>query len=618
MNVMTAVGERYGFTIDQPISEIKKRTLQQIFDGFGDEEFDVKLGGRFRGKTTKTMFPGITQYVSERYHESESDWVRKKLEPFMTQKACSACGGARLNLYARNVFIEGKSLGEVVNMSIPQCKNWVDGLEVTPMNSDILKPIKKELLDRLGFLENVGLSYLTLSRTANTLSGGEAQRIRLATQIGSQLQGVLYVLDEPSIGLHQRDNHKLIGTLKNLQELGNTVLVVEHDEDTMRSADHVIEIGPASGKHGGELVFSGTIKEMEKAQTETADFLFGRQEIAVPKKRRKPLGWIKIKGAEENNLQKINADIPLGVFAGITGVSGSGKSSLINKILVPRLANDLNRASKTIGKHKSIEGIDQLDKLISIDQSAIGRTPRSNPATYTKIFDDIRALFANTADARVRGYTAGRFSFNVKGGRCEACKGDGLKKIEMHFLPDVYVPCEKCSGKRYNSETLEILYRGKSIYEVLEMSFAEAVDFFEHLPKLQRKVQMVNEVGLGYISLGQSATTLSGGEAQRVKLANQLIRPSTGQTIYVLDEPTTGLHFSDVKKLLKVLQRLVDMGNSVLVIEHNLDVVKCCDYVIDLGPEGGSGGGMIVAKGTPEEVAKQKGTYTGQYLKGML
>ncbi|MCB9809894.1 excinuclease ABC subunit UvrA [Candidatus Peribacteria bacterium] len=631
-SVLQAVGEVYGFSIDEPISKIKPEVLQRLFDGFGEEEFSVSLRGQFRGKVTKTTFPGISQQTEQRYNESDSDYMRKKLEQFMQEQQCAVCDGTRLNDYARSVYLppdlskkqhkdlraEGINLPSVVRMSVPDCKAWVERLNPTPANERILNPIKKELIERLGFLENVGLGYLTLSRTANTLSGGEAQRIRLATQIGSHLQGVLYVLDEPSIGLHQRDNQRLITTLHHLRDLGNTVIVVEHDEDTMRSADYLIEIGPKSGQYGGQLVYSGTLEAMEQSHTETADYLFGRKKIAVPKTRRKPVGQLKIRGATENNLQDVDVDIPLGVLVGVTGVSGSGKSSLINRILVPTLANELNRASRPVGKHTKITGVEQLDKLISIDQSAIGRTPRSNPATYTKIFDDIRTIFAGTSDARVRGYQAGRFSFNVKGGRCESCKGDGLKKIEMHFLPDVYVPCETCNGKRYNSETLEILYRGLSIYDVLELSIDEAVKFFEHLPKLHEKLEMMQDVGLGYITLGQSATTLSGGEAQRVKLANQLIRKATGQTMYILDEPTTGLHFSDVAKLLKVLQRLVDMGNSVLVIEHNLDVIKCCDSLIDLGPEGGSGGGHVVATGTPEQVASVEGSYTGQFLKGML
>ncbi len=616
--VVESIGKEHGFDLDTPIGEIKKKTLQQLFEGFGDEEFEVKLRGAFRGRLTKAKFTGISAHTEKRYNEAESDYVRKKLRGFLSEDTCGVCKGTRLSVYGRNVFMGKETLPSVCNKAVPEVKKWAEGLEITPEKENIIKPIQKELIDRLGFLENVGLAYLSLNRTANTLSGGEAQRIRLATQIGSQLQGVLYVLDEPSIGLHQRDNERLISTLEHLRDIGNTVIVVEHDEDTMRAADHILEIGPAAGRHGGNLVFSGTLKDMKKAETETADFLFGRQSIAIPRVRRRKIGQLTIKKAAENNLQKITVDIPLGVLVGVTGVSGSGKSSLINRILVPTLARDLNRAQKHPGKHDEITGVEKLDKLISIDQSPIGRTPRSNPATYTGIFTDIRNVFTATQEARTRGYETGRFSFNVKGGRCEACKGDGTKKIEMHFLPDVYVPCETCDGKRYNDETLEITYKGKSIADVLAMTVDEGVDFFEAFATIHHKLKALQDVGLGYMHLGQSATTLSGGEAQRVKLATELMRKSTGKTMYILDEPTTGLHFSDVKKLLKVLQRLVDKGNSVLVIEHNLDVIKCCDWLIDLGPEGGDGGGLVVAEGTPEDVAKVKKSYTGKFLKGML
>ncbi len=617
-SVLEAIGQKYGFSLDEPIKKIKKDILEKLFRGFGDEIFQVKLRGAFRGHNTDTRFEGIIAQTEKRYNESDSDFVRKKLNEFMTEKTCITCDGTRLNIYGRNVFLNDKNIADITHMAVSDLKVWIAGIKVSENNQKITEPIQKEIIDRLSFLEKVGLSYLNLARTANTLSGGEAQRIRLATQIGSQLQGVLYVLDEPSIGLHQRDNSKLIKTLENLRDIGNTVIVVEHDEDTIRAADHMVEIGPKSGLHGGYVVCSGKLEEMKDIESETIDFLSGRQNIPVPRIRRRSIGEIVIKGARENNLKKIDVSIPLGTFVGITGVSGSGKSSLINRILVPTLARELNRAKRTAGAHDTITGIDQLDKLISIDQTPIGRTPRSNPATYTGVFTDIRDVFANTAEARMRGYGAGRFSFNVKGGRCEICSGDGIKKIEMHFLPDVYVPCEVCEGKRYNEETLEIKYRGKSISEVLEMTVEEAAQFFENFPVISHKLKAIEEVGLGYIHLGQSAVTLSGGEAQRVKLATELMKKSTGKTIYVLDEPTTGLHFSDVKKLLDALQRLVDKGNSVVVIEHNLDVIKSCDYLIDLGPEGGKSGGTIVAQGTPEQVAKVKESYTGQFLDKML
>ncbi|MCF7905950.1 excinuclease ABC subunit UvrA [Candidatus Gracilibacteria bacterium] len=617
-SLLEAIGEKHGFSIDEPIKKIKSDVLERIFTGFGEEKFTVRLHGAFHNRTTEAKFEGVIIQTEKRYNESDSDFVRKKLNEFMSEQSCIECDGTRLNTYGRNVFIAGKNISEVTRMSVPEVREWISGLKTTKETENIIHPIQKELLDRLGFLENVGLGYLNLSRAANTLSGGEAQRIRLATQIGSQLQGVLYVLDEPSIGLHQRDNGKLIETLKHLRDIGNTVIVVEHDEDTMKAADHVIEIGPRAGRHGGELVYSGPLSNMEKIHSETSDFLFGRQSIVIPSVRRRPIGQLTIKGARENNLQRLDVDIPIGVLVGVTGVSGSGKSSLINRILVPTLARELNNAKKPSGAHDEIIGVDQLDKLISIDQSPIGRTPRSNPATYTSVFTDIRDVFASVPEARVRGYNAGRFSFNVKGGRCEACSGDGIKKIEMHFLPDVYVPCEVCNGARYNEETLEITYRGKNISEVLNMTVEEAVKFFQNFPQIEQKLAAIEEVGLGYIHLGQSATTLSGGEAQRVKLATELMKKATGQTIYVLDEPTTGLHFSDVKKLLAVLQKLVDKGNSVVIIEHNLDVIKSCDHLIDLGPEGGYKGGKIIATGTPEEVAQNKKSFTGQFLKKML
>ena len=617
-SLLEAIGKKYKFTIDEPMNTLPKEMINKILEGFGEERFTVELVGAFSGRVTQSKFEGVITQTEKRYNESDSDWVRKKLDEFMHELPCAVCHGTRLNIYGRNVFIEGKSIAEVTQMSVPEIKDWIGNLKKISSNEKIIRPIQKEIIDRLGFMEKVGLGYLTLARTANTLSGGEAQRIRLATQIGSQLQGVLYVLDEPSIGLHQRDNAQLIDTLKHLRDIGNTVIVVEHDEETIRSSDYIVEIGPKSGIHGGYLVCAGELEEIKNIQCETTDFLWGRKKIEIPGIRRHPLGRLTIKGARENNLKNIDVHIPLGVFVGITGVSGSGKSSLINRILVPTLARELNRAQKPSGLHDEIIGIDQLDKLISIDQSPIGRTPRSNPATYTGVFTDIRDVFSMTPESRLRGYNSGRFSFNVKGGRCEACGGDGIKKIEMHFLPDVYVSCEVCHGKRYNTETLEIRYRGKSIADILEMTIEEAVIFFENFPNIEQKLSAIEEVGLGYITLGQSAITLSGGEAQRVKLATELMKKSTGKTIYVLDEPTTGLHFSDVKKLLDTLQRLVDKGNSVIVIEHNLDVIKSCDWIIDLGPEGGKAGGKLMAEGTPEQVAENKNSFTGEFLKKML
>lgn len=617
-SLLEAVGERYGFSIDNPIKKIKKDVLERILEGFDQEEFEVRLQGSLTGRTTMSTFEGVVVQTESRYNESGSDFVRKKLSEFMVEKACPKCEGTRLNIYARNVLIDDLSIPEISQKSITELKEWVAALSVHKEQKQIIEPIIKEVTSRLTFLEKVGLSYLNISRSANTLSGGEAQRIRLATQIGSQLQGVLYVLDEPSIGLHQRDNGRLIETLIHLRDLGNTVIVVEHDEDTIRTADYIIEIGPKAGLHGGDLVFAGTFEEMEKQDSETADFLFGRKKIEIPKVRRRSTGKISIFGARENNLKNVNVNIPLGILVGITGVSGSGKSSLINKILVSTLARDLNRAKRNPGSHDSITGIEQLDKLISIDQSSIGRTPRSNPATYTTVFTDIREVFASITESKVRGYNSGRFSFNVKGGRCEHCSGDGNKKIEMHFLPDVFVPCEICKGRRYNDETLEVTYRGKNIADVLEMTVEEALEFFDNFSIITNKLNAMMEVGLGYIHLGQSATTLSGGEAQRVKLATELMKKATGQTIYVLDEPTTGLHFSDVKKLLSVLQQLVDKGNSVIVIEHNLDVIKSCDYLIDMGPDGGDKGGIVVAEGTPEEVSRVKESHTGEFLAKML
>ncbi len=617
-SVLEAVGKIYNFSLDEPLSRISDDTKTKLLEGFGSEVFNVPLKGAYSGRHTETNFEGIIHQTEKRYNESDSEFVRKKLSEFMREQSCSECHGTRLNIYAQNVFVDDKNIAQLCQMSISEFKEWIGSLKISQFNEKIARPIQKEIVDRLGFLEKVGLSYLNLSRTANTLSGGEAQRIRLATQIGSCLQGVLYVLDEPSIGLHQKDNTKLIETLKNLRDIGNTVIVVEHDEDTIREADFVIEIGPKSGKNGGHLVCCGALEEIKDIPCETADFLFGRQSIDIPRVRRHPIGKLSIRGARENNLKNIDIDIPLGILVGVSGVSGSGKSSLINKILVPTLARKLNRAKSLSGAHDSIEGIEQLDKLISIDQTPIGRTPRSNPATYTGVFTDIRDVFSSLPESKIRGYSSGRFSFNIKGGRCESCSGDGIKKIEMHFLPDVYVPCEVCNGKRYNQETLEIKYRGKSIYEVLDMTVEEALQFFENFSNIAHKLEALHSVGLGYIHLGQSAVTLSGGEAQRVKLASELMKKATGNTIYVLDEPTTGLHFSDVKRLLETIQKLVDKGNSVIVIEHNLDVLKCCDYLIDLGPEGGHRGGHIVGMGTPEELAKNKESFTGHFLEKMI
>ncbi|MCI8882971.1 MAG: excinuclease ABC subunit UvrA, partial [Lachnospiraceae bacterium] len=543
----------------------------------------------------------------------------QEYEQFMRVTPCKTCKGQRLKKEALAVTVSGKNIYEVTSMSIRKLKLFLEELELTEQQKLIGAQVLKEIRARVGFLVDVGLDYLTLSRATGTLSGGEAQRIRLATQIGSGLVGVAYILDEPSIGLHQRDNDKLLNTLRNLKDLGNTLIVVEHDEDTMFAADHIVDIGPGAGEHGGQLVAQGTAKEvMENKNSITGAYLSGRIKIPVPETRRKPAGFLKIKGAKENNLQNISVEIPLGVMTCVTGVSGSGKSSLTNEILYKRLARDLNRARVIPGKHKSIEGIGQLDKVIDIDQSPIGRTPRSNPATYTGVFDQIRDLFAATPDAKAKGYAKGRFSFNVKGGRCEACSGDGILKIEMHFLPDVYVPCEVCGGKRYNRETLEVKYKGKSIYDVLDMTVEDALAFFENVPSIRRKIETLYDVGLSYIKLGQPSTTLSGGEAQRIKLATELSRRSTGKTIYILDEPTTGLHFADVHKLTEILQRLAEGGNTVVVIEHNLDVIKTADYIIDMGPEGGDGGGKVIAKGTPEEVAEVEGSYTGKYIKKYL
>ncbi len=560
-------------------------------------------------------FPGLIRNVEQRYRETGSETMKQEYESFMRITPCTTCKGQRLKKESLSVTVADKNIYEITNLSIEKLKEFLSDIQLTPQQMLIGRQILKEIVARVGFLSDVGLDYLSLARATATLSGGEAQRIRLATQIGSGLVGVAYILDEPSIGLHQRDNDRLLRALMHLRDLGNTLIVVEHDEDTMRAADCVVDIGPGAGEHGGELVGIGTAEDlMKNERSVTGAYLSGKLKIPVPKERRTPTGFLKIRGAAENNLKKINVDIPLGVMTCVTGVSGSGKSSLVNEILYKRLARDLNRARVIPGKHSDILGIQQLDKVINIDQSPIGRTPRSNPATYTGVFDQIRDLFAATADAKAKGYKKGRFSFNVKGGRCEACSGDGIIKIEMHFLPDVYVPCEVCKGKRYNRETLEVKYKGKSIYDVLNMTVEEALPFFENIPSIRRKIETLYDVGLSYIRLGQPSTTLSGGEAQRIKLAAELSKRSTGKTIYILDEPTTGLHFADVHKLVEILKRLSEGGNTVVVIEHNLDVIKTADYIIDIGPEGGDRGGTVVAFGTPEQVAANPSSYTGQYV----
>jgi excinuclease ABC subunit A len=615
-----AMSEKYGFDMNTPYEDLPEKAKKVIMYGTDGEKLDIPyITGGVR-RYYSYDFEGIINSVSRRYAETTSDVSKEEYEEYMTNVDCPVCKGKRLKPEILAVTIADKSISDVTAMSIKDIKKFFDGLELTKTQLAIGDLILKEINARIGFLVDVGLDYLTLARTAGTLSGGEAQRIRLATQIGSGLVGVLYILDEPSIGLHQRDNDKLLGTLKHLRDIGNTLIVVEHDEDTMKAADYIVDIGPYAGAKGGEVVFAGEYKDiLTDERSITGAFLSGREKIAVPKERRSGNGdKLLIKGAAQNNLKNVNVEIPLGTFVCVTGVSGSGKSSLVNEILYKTLARDLNRAKIKPGKCEKIEGMEKLDKIINIDQSPIGRTPRSNPATYTGLFDLIRDVFAQTPEAKVRGYSKGRFSFNVKGGRCEACSGDGILKIEMHFLPDIYVPCEVCGGKRYNRETLEAKYKGKTIADVLDMTIDEALDFFRNLPKLQPKLQTLKDVGLGYIKLGQSSTTLSGGEAQRVKLATELSRRSTGKTIYVLDEPTTGLHSYDVRKLVDILQKLTDSGNTVVVIEHNLDVIKTADYIVDLGPEGGDGGGTVVATGTPEEVCRCEKSYTGKYLKPLL
>lgn len=616
-----ALAERNGFSVEQPISELPKKAIDELLYGTKGEKILVKRSRNQGGGQYYTDFEGVANNLQRRYNESNAAmYSHDALEDFMSDAVCPKCHGERLNDAALAVTVGGLNISDFCKMSVVNALEFIENLELSPRDKMIAGQILKEIKARLGFLRSVGLEYLTLSRSAGTLSGGESQRIRLATQIGSALTGVLYILDEPSIGLHQRDNDKLIATLKNLRDLGNTLIVVEHDEDTMRAADWIVDIGPEAGVHGGNVVYSGSVDGILKCKKSiTGQYLSGKKKIPVPEKRRVPDDrWLSVIGAEENNLKKINVDIPIGVFTCVTGVSGSGKSSLVNEIVYKHLFGKLNKGRVRAGKFKDMKGLEHLDKVIMIDQSPIGRTPRSNPATYTGVFTDIRDLFAQTNDAKTRGYAAGRFSFNVKGGRCEACEGDGILKIEMHFLPDIFVPCEVCKGHRYNRETLEVKYKGKNIYDVLEMTVSEGVEFFANIPRVFNKLKTLEEVGLGYIKIGQSSTTLSGGEAQRIKLATELSKRSTGKTIYILDEPTTGLHSADVKKLIDILQRLTDAGNTVLVIEHNLDVIKTADYIIDMGPEGGDKGGTVIAKGTPEEIAGNKKSYTGKYLKRML
>ncbi|MCE5234632.1 MAG: excinuclease ABC subunit UvrA [Clostridiaceae bacterium] len=615
-----ALAERYGFSVDTPWRELSDTAKQVLLYGTGSEKLHIAYHREFGSGTFDAPFEGVINNLERRYRETQSDAAKQELETYMSSIPCPDCGGKRLKKESLAVTVGERSIAELSDMTVAHARDFLNGLTLSESEKIIAAQIMKELNARLGFLMDVGLNYLTLSRAANTLSGGEAQRIRLATQIGSGLVGVLYILDEPSIGLHQRDNAKLLQTLKNMRDLGNTLLVVEHDEETIREADHVVDIGPGAGEHGGELVAQGTPEEIMLSEGSiTGQFLSGKRSIPVPKSRRRAEKWLSVRGARANNLKNIDVAIPLGVFTCVTGVSGSGKSSLVNEIVRKTLLRDLNRAKVHVGNtYDAIEGVRSLDKIIDIDQSPIGRTPRSNPATYTGLFDLIREVYAMTPDAKVRGYTNGRFSFNTKGGRCETCKGDGIIKIEMHFLPDVYVPCEVCKGKRYNRETLEVHYKGKSISDVLDMTVEEALRFFEPIPRIARKLQTLFDVGLGYVRLGQPSTTLSGGEAQRVKLATELSRRDTGKTLYVLDEPTTGLHVADVERLLSILTRLVEGGSSVLVIEHNLDVIKTADYIIDLGPEGGDMGGSVVGCGTPEELAQNEKSYTGAYLKRML
>ena len=617
--ILDALSKEYGFSLDTPFEDYPKEVHDVLIHGTNGKEVKVYYKGQRGEGVYDVAFEGLIRNVERRYRETSSETMKAEYEEFMNITPCSACKGQRLKPGALAVTVGDKNISELTGMSIEKLQTFLKELKLSNQQLLIGGQILKEINSRIQFLMDVGLNYLTLGRSTGTLSGGEAQRIRLATQIGSGLVGVAYILDEPSIGLHQRDNDKLLGTLKHLRDLGNSVIVVEHDEDTMREADFIVDIGPGAGEHGGEVVATGNAEEiMQNENSVTGAYLSGRIRIPVPEVRRKPTGWLKVLGAQENNLKNIDVKFPLGVMTCVTGVSGSGKSSLVNQILYKRLARDLNRARTIPGRHKGIEGLEQLDKVINIDQSPIGRTPRSNPATYTGVFDLIRDLFAATPDAKARGYKKGRFSFNVKGGRCEACSGDGIIKIEMHFLPDVYVPCEVCKGRRYNRETLEVKYKGKNIYDILDMTVEEAMHFFENVPSIRRKMETLYDVGLSYIRLGQPSTTLSGGEAQRIKLATELSKRSTGKTIYILDEPTTGLHFADVHKLTEILHRLTEDGNTVIVIEHNLDVIKTADYIIDIGPEGGDKGGTVIAEGTPEEVAESPVSYTGKYIKPML
>ncbi len=618
---MQGLSEHYKFSLDTPIGELPEEIVDVLLYGTKGEKIKLTRMGEYgKGSSYMAAFEGVINNLERRYKETSSNWIKAEIETYMSAVPCDECHGKRLSPESLAVTVGGVNIADFCDKSVTEALEFVEALELTEREKLIAAPIVKEIKSRLGFLQSVGLEYLTLSRSSGTLSGGESQRIRLATQIGSSLMGVLYILDEPSIGLHQRDNSKLLGTLKRLRDLGNTVIVVEHDEETMREADHIVDIGPGAGVHGGDVIYSGPVKGIMKCkESVTGQYLSGKKKVEIPESRRPGNGkFLEIVGASQNNLRDVDVKLPLGELVCVTGVSGSGKSSLINEILYKKLAAELNRAHTFAGSHREIRGLEHLDKVIQIDQSPIGRTPRSNPATYTGLFNDIRDLYASTQEAKMRGFGPGRFSFNVKGGRCEACQGDGIIRIEMHFLPDVYVPCEVCKGHRYNRETLEVKYKGKSIYDVLEMTVEEGLDFFRDLPKLNRKLQTLFDVGLGYVKIGQPATTLSGGEAQRVKLATELSRRPTGKTIYILDEPTTGLHIADVHKLIEVLQQLVDKGNSVVVIEHNLDLIKTADHIIDLGPEGGNRGGTIVAQGTPEEVALVEGSYTGQYLRALL